>query len=95
MSLLKQFQKIKKFKRSKVVMVDEELVNEFIKNLKKDEIQMRNCKICGKDVPDSFRDNLCDGCWEVITRIDNFLRLKKGRKLIIKKLKEMKVKWKK
>jgi len=42
----------------------------------------RKCKICGIELPDSFVDNLCDGCWEVWHRFEGFIQHEKGRKFV-------------
>ena len=43
---------------------------------------MRECKFCKDEIPDSFVDNQCDGCWEVTSRLHNFLKSKDARKLV-------------
>ena len=48
----------------------------------------RYCKIC-KEITFN-KDSLCDGCWEVISRLDDFLSIKKGREYILNKIKEIK-----
>ncbi len=41
------------------------------------------CKICGAESEDS---QLCNNCWEVESRIDNFLKSKDGYYIIKNKL---------
>jgi len=44
-----------------------------------EEGKMRHCKWCGLELADSFTDNQCDGCWEVVCRIDDIINIDKLR----------------
>ncbi len=43
------------------------------------------CKICGEPTP-NIGDKLCDGCWEVEHRLNDFIRHENGRQLVKKLL---------
>lgn len=42
-----------------------------------------NCKICNKIIK-KMEGELCDNCWEVVSRLEDFCRSKKGREELIK-----------
>jgi hypothetical protein len=52
---------------------------------------MAQCKICGYSTS-MEATKLCNGCYEVVSRIDYFLSLHKGRELIAEALRNREIK---
>jgi hypothetical protein len=46
-----------------------------------------SCKICGKDTLYE-EDRLCDNCWEIMSRLPDFIESKVGREYIENLLKQ-------
>ncbi|KKN34224.1 hypothetical protein LCGC14_0795730 [marine sediment metagenome] len=47
-----------------------------------------NCNVCGKPV-NFIRAERCNLCWEVLSRLDDFLKSEKARDIVIAKLKKL------
>lgn len=54
---------------------------------KKEQANLVDCQICG-EVTSMIGTKLCDNCWEITKRIDNFLESENGKKYIRNKLQQ-------